>query len=140
MAAPAAAGAPPQVGRSGESSNQRSGEGEEAAWVLAAGWLLPGSRWQVGTCGMGRPGLHVPQFVPRAPGTLAPLQGQLAAVDPLLPDLLAFPPGTDLHDHPLVAAGALVLQVRWHASTTWHGARAPCGGLACKAGLCDARL
>ncbi|PRW56905.1 phosphoglucomutase PGM3 isoform B [Chlorella sorokiniana] len=36
--------------------------------------------------------------------------GQLATVDPLLPDLLAFPPGTDLHDHPLVAAGALVLQ------------------------------
>ncbi len=47
------------------------------------------------------------------------LQGQLAAVDPLLPDLLAFPPGTDLHDHPLVASGALVLQV---------GAGARCGG------------
>ncbi|KAF8073135.1 NSUN5 [Scenedesmus sp. PABB004] len=33
-------------------------------------------------------------------------------VDELLPDLLVFPPGTDLHDHPLVEAGVLVLQVR----------------------------
>ena len=40
----------------------------------------------------------------------AALQGQLATVDSLLPDLLVFPPGTDLHDHPLVASAALVLQ------------------------------
>ncbi|KAL4452334.1 hypothetical protein ABPG75_007996 [Micractinium tetrahymenae] len=36
--------------------------------------------------------------------------GALARRDDLLPDLLAFPPGTDLHDHPLVATGALILQ------------------------------
>jgi putative methyltransferase len=36
-------------------------------------------------------------------------------VDDLLPDLLVFPPGTDLHDHPMVAAGELILQV----STTY---------------------
>ncbi|PNH00809.1 putative methyltransferase NSUN5, partial [Tetrabaena socialis] len=30
--------------------------------------------------------------------------------DPLLPDLLALPPGTDLHAHPLVAGGCCVLQ------------------------------
>jgi hypothetical protein len=33
-------------------------------------------------------------------------------VDELLPDLLVFPPGTDLHDHPLVTEGVLILQVR----------------------------
>jgi putative methyltransferase len=32
-------------------------------------------------------------------------------VDELLPDLLEFPPGTDLHDHPLVQQGVLILQV-----------------------------
>jgi putative methyltransferase len=32
-------------------------------------------------------------------------------VDGLLPDLLVFPPGTDLHDHPLVEQGELILQV-----------------------------
>ena len=32
-------------------------------------------------------------------------------VDRLLPDVLAFPEGTDLHDHPLVKDGRLVLQV-----------------------------
>lgn len=37
---------------------------------------------------------------------------QQVAVDELLPDLLVFPPGTDLHDHPLVESGVLVLQVR----------------------------
>lgn len=31
-------------------------------------------------------------------------------VDALLPDLLLFPPGTDLHDHPLVQQGSLILQ------------------------------
>ena len=34
------------------------------------------------------------------------------SLDPLLPDVLLFPPGTDLHAHPLVASGALVLQSR----------------------------
>jgi putative methyltransferase len=32
-------------------------------------------------------------------------------VDELLPDLLVFPAGTDLHDHPLVQQGVLILQV-----------------------------
>lgn len=32
-------------------------------------------------------------------------------VDELLPDVLMFPPGTDLHDHPLVQQGVLILQV-----------------------------
>lgn len=32
-------------------------------------------------------------------------------VDALLPDVLVFPPGTDLHDHPLVQQGVLILQV-----------------------------
>jgi hypothetical protein len=31
-------------------------------------------------------------------------------IDPLLPDVLVFPPGTDLHDHPLVQQGVLILQ------------------------------
>lgn len=30
--------------------------------------------------------------------------------DPLIPELLVLPPGTDLHDHPLVGDGGLVLQ------------------------------
>lgn len=40
-------------------------------------------------------------------------QGRQAGpvVDELLPDVLVFPPGTDLHDHPLVQQGVLVLQV-----------------------------
>lgn len=42
---------------------------------------------------------------------LSELQGQQAEVDQLLPDLLLFPAGSDLHDHPLVANGSLVLQV-----------------------------
>ncbi|PNW71282.1 hypothetical protein CHLRE_16g647602v5 [Chlamydomonas reinhardtii] len=37
-------------------------------------------------------------------------ENELVQVDPLLPDLLALPPGTALHDHPLVASGAVVLQ------------------------------
>jgi 25S rRNA (cytosine2278-C5)-methyltransferase len=41
-------------------------------------------------------------------------QGKRVRVDDLLPDLLLFPPGTDLHDHPMVADGRLVLQV-WDA-------------------------
>ena len=32
-------------------------------------------------------------------------------VDSLLPDVLAFPEGTDLHDHPLVRDRRLILQV-----------------------------
>lgn len=40
------------------------------------------------------------------------------SVDPLLPDLLRFPPGTDLHDHPLVEEGTLILQ----ASDICHNA------------------
>jgi hypothetical protein len=32
--------------------------------------------------------------------------------DPLIPNLLVFPPGTDLHDHALVKDGRLILQVR----------------------------
>lgn len=42
------------------------------------------------------------------------MQGQQAEVDQLLPDLLLFPAGSDLHDHPLVANGSLILQVRLH--------------------------
>ena len=33
-------------------------------------------------------------------------------MDELLPDVLIFAAGTDLHDHPLVADGRLILQVR----------------------------
>jgi 16S rRNA C967 or C1407 C5-methylase (RsmB/RsmF family) len=32
-------------------------------------------------------------------------------VDPLLPDVLVLPAGTDMHDHSLVVDGSLVLQV-----------------------------
>jgi putative methyltransferase len=66
--------------------------------------------------GSPRPTCRTPliSISPRPPNSSvslsACLQGQLAQVDDLLPDLLAFPPGTDLHDHPLVASGALVLQ------------------------------
>lgn len=35
---------------------------------------------------------------------------QLVHIDDLLPDVLVFPPGTDLHDHPLVQQGVLILQ------------------------------
>ena len=34
--------------------------------------------------------------------------------DELLPDLLVFPPQTDLHSHPLVESGSLILQVHFH--------------------------
>lgn len=30
----------------------------------------------------------------------------------MVPDLLILPPGTDLHDHPLVKNGSVLLQVR----------------------------
>lgn len=33
------------------------------------------------------------------------------ATDSLLPDVLKFPPNTDLHDHPLVLDGSIILQV-----------------------------
>lgn len=36
--------------------------------------------------------------------------GRSVAVDDLLPDLLIFAPGTDLHDHPMVLDSSLVLQ------------------------------
>jgi hypothetical protein len=39
------------------------------------------------------------------------VQCQDATVDPLLPDVLLLPSGTDMHSHPLVAEGSLVLQV-----------------------------
>lgn len=32
-------------------------------------------------------------------------------MDELLPDVLVFPAGTDLHDHHMVQAGVLILQV-----------------------------
>ena len=38
-------------------------------------------------------------------------QGKVAEVDPLLPDVLVLPPRADLHDHPLVQNGSLILQV-----------------------------
>jgi putative methyltransferase len=37
--------------------------------------------------------------------------GPSVRVDGLLPDLLVFPAGTDLHDHQLVEQGVLILQV-----------------------------
>eukprot|EP00775_Hariotina_reticulata_P011098 gene11098-11252_t len=41
----------------------------------------------------------------------AGVQPQLdVSVDVLLPDVLVFPAGTDLHDHPLVRSGVLILQ------------------------------
>ncbi len=43
---------------------------------------------------------------------VAPMQGKQVTVDELLPDVLLFPPGTDLHDHPLVTSSRLVLQAR----------------------------
>jgi len=42
----------------------------------------------------------------------ASLPGVSAEVDALLPDCLTLPPGTDLHAHPLVSTGRLVLQGR----------------------------
>ena len=36
---------------------------------------------------------------------------QEVGVDAHLPDVLIFPAGTDLHDHPMVLAGQLILQV-----------------------------
>lgn len=41
---------------------------------------------------------------------MSPVQGASIEVDSLLPDLLLLPPGTDMHDHPLVANGSLILQ------------------------------
>jgi putative methyltransferase len=63
---------------------------------------------------------------PPSPLLHAALQGQLAEVDGLLPDLLTFPPGTDLHDHPLVSSGALLLQSK--ASCMTAAALAPARG------------
>ena len=41
-------------------------------------------------------------------------------VDDLLPDVLLFPPSTDLHDHPLVLEGSLVLQVSFRQLGICH--------------------
>nr|XP_004666246.1 28S rRNA (cytosine-C(5))-methyltransferase isoform X2 [Jaculus jaculus] len=41
---------------------------------------------------------------------LRPLKGQQFLLDPLLPELLVFPTGTHLHEHPLYRAGHLILQ------------------------------
>lgn len=38
------------------------------------------------------------------------LSSKAVSVDPHLPDVLIFPPNTDLHDHPLVTSGSLILQ------------------------------
>ena len=47
-------------------------------------------------------------------------------VDDLIPELLVFPPGTALHDHPLVSAGALIMQSK--ASCMTAAALAPSPG------------
>jgi hypothetical protein len=41
-----------------------------------------------------------------------PGAAQVFAADEALEDVLVFPAGTDLHAHPLVRAGAVLLQVR----------------------------
>ncbi|XP_075420987.1 28S rRNA (cytosine-C(5))-methyltransferase [Tenrec ecaudatus] len=41
---------------------------------------------------------------------LRALKGKHFLLDPLLPELLVFPPHTDLHEHPLYQAGHLILQ------------------------------
>jgi hypothetical protein len=49
-------------------------------------------------------------------------------VDSLLPDVLNFPPGTDLHNHPLVKNCSLILQVSRRSSSfklTWSMWGAP---------------
>lgn len=51
--------------------------------------------------------------------------GAEASIDPHLPDLLVFPPGTDLHDHPLVESGALILQSKASCMTARALAPAP---------------
>jgi hypothetical protein len=40
------------------------------------------------------------------------VQGREVQQDALLDDVLLFPPGTDLHEHPLVKDACLILQVR----------------------------
>lgn len=44
------------------------------------------------------------------------LQSAQVQADEHLPDVLRFPPGTDLHDHPLVKTSCLILQV--HSAVT----------------------
>ena len=39
--------------------------------------------------------------------------------DPLLPSLLVLPPGTNLHGHPLVERGELILQDRASCLPAW---------------------
>ena len=55
--------------------------------------------------------LKVPS-VKHALARLGPDLASKALRDPLLPELLLFPPGTDLHAHEMVARGELVLQGR----------------------------
>ena len=65
-----------------------------------------------------RPAQLLTQHDNPGPSTLyLQLQGAVVTVDALLPDLLNFPPGTDLHDHPLVESGALILQVQIYRCT-----------------------
>jgi len=52
-------------------------------------------------------------------------------VDDLLPDVLQFPAGTDLHDHPLVADGRLILQARPPRAGA-RRVRACCAGAVCR--------
>jgi 25S rRNA (cytosine2278-C5)-methyltransferase len=52
--------------------------------------------------------------------------GSIASIDPLVPEVLCFPPGTDLHDHPLVQQGVLILQSK--ASCLTARALAPKSG------------
>jgi putative methyltransferase len=51
-------------------------------------------------------------------------------IDEMLPDLLVFPGGTDLHDHPLVQQGVLILQVTAALVLTGLGA-AECSSSMC---------
>ena len=52
-----------------------------------------------------------PRVLPQDPSCGLNVQELEVEVDDLLPDVLAFPEGTDLHDHPLVKDGRLILQV-----------------------------
>lgn len=43
----------------------------------------------------------------------------MPTVDPHIPDLLVFPTGSDLHAHPMVLNGSLILQVRGAVCCVW---------------------
>ncbi|KAL8571960.1 hypothetical protein ACOMHN_026172 [Nucella lapillus] len=68
---------------------------EAVAMFTAEGW-----QW--------RGGLNLETF----PEDLEALAQEGFGSDPLIPDLLIFPPGTELHDHPWVKGGCLLLQDR----------------------------